>query len=170
MTTARWSSRLRSTEPAARPRCRGLRLLCAAALLAATAAAAQTVTSTVPLSFGAFTAGSGGNLSITPGGLRSRTGGVMTVNQGSTATAAQFAINGTPSAAFNITLPADGTVVLSAGAQTMALNGFVSSPAATGVLSGGGTQNLAIGATLVVGNQQEPGSYAGAFTVTVNYE
>jgi hypothetical protein len=52
----------------------------------------------------------------------------------------------------------------------MALNGFTSSPAATGMLPGGGTLAISVGATMTVGNQQAPGSYSGTFNVTINYQ
>lgn len=148
-----------------------LRLLAAGAALLTAAASAQTLTNSGALSFGAFTAGSGGSITVTPGGARLKTGGVILVNQSGTAGAAQFTISGTPSAVFAITLPADGTVVLSDGASgTMALNAFTSNPGTTGILGGGGTATITVGATLTVGGAQTPASYSGAFNVTVNYQ
>lgn len=139
--------------------------------LAAHAAGAQTLTNNTALSFGAFVAGSGGSVSVSPAGARGKTGGVILVNQGGAAAAAQFTISGTPSAAFDISLPADGTVFLSDGASaSVALNGFTSSPSGSGILSGGGTQTINVGATMTVANQQTPGSYSGSFVVTVNYQ
>ncbi len=141
------------------------------AWLLAAASPAQTLSNTGALSFGAFTAGGGGSITVTPGGARSKTGGVILVSQSGTASAAQFTISGTPNAAFAITLPADGTVLLSDGAAaTMALKSFTSSPSLTGMLGGGGTASISVGATLTVGNGQTPASYSGAFTVTVNYQ
>lgn len=140
-------------------------------LLASVSASGQTLVNTGGLSFGAFTAGSGGTVTVTPGGARMKTGSVILVNQAGTASAAQFTITGTPSAVFVITLPADGTTFLTDGASgSMALNSFVSSPSGTGVLSGGGTQTINVGATLSVGNLQATGSYSGSFNVTVNYQ
>jgi len=142
-----------------------------ALLLACAAASAQTLNNNAALSFGAFTAGSGGTITVAPGGARMKTGSVILVNQAGTASAAQFTISGTPSAVFTISLPVDGTVFLSdGGSGSMALNGFASSPSVTGVLSGGGTQTINVGATLSVGNVQTTGSYSGAFNVTVNYQ
>lgn len=142
-----------------------------ALLFASSAAPAQTLTNNAALSFGAFTAGSGGSITLAPGGARIKTGSVILVNQGGVASAAQFTITGTPSAVFEITLPLDGTVFLSDGASgSMALNSFVSSPSAVGVLSGGGTQQINVGATLSVGSAQTSGSYSGSFSVTVNYQ
>jgi len=145
---------------------------CALALLLAGAAAhGQTLSNTTALSFGSFTAGAGGTITVNTAGARVKTGSVILVSQGGSASAAQFTITGTPNAAFAITLPVDGTVFLSdGGSGSMALNGFTSNPPGSGVLSGGGTQQISIGATLTVGNQQASGSYSGAFNVTVNYQ
>ena len=145
------------------------RWLMAACLFGAWAAQAQTLANTGGLSFGSFVAGSGGAIAVTTGGARSKTGGVMLVAQGGSSAAAQFTVSGTANATYAITLPANGTVLLSSGSNTMAINSFVSYPSATGTLSGGGTQMLSVGATLTVGNAQVPGSYAGSFTATVNY-
>lgn len=140
-------------------------------LAASTCASAQTLTNNTALSFGAFTAGSGGTVSVSPAGARGKTGSVILVNQGAPAAGAQFTISGTPSALFDITLPANGTVFLSDGAAgSMALNNFTSSPSVSGVLSGGGTQTITVGATLTVNSAQTPGSYSGSFIVTVNYQ
>ena len=142
-----------------------------ALLLTSPGAPAQTLANTTGLSFGAFTAGGGGSITVSPGGARTKAGSVILVNQAGTASAAQFTISGTPGAVFVITLPADGTVFISDGASApMALNGFTSSPAGVGLLPGGGTQQINVGATLSVGAAQAPGSYTGSFTVTVNYQ
>ncbi|MGM9480993.1 DUF4402 domain-containing protein [Roseateles sp. NT4] len=142
-----------------------------ALLLACTVASAQTLTNNVALSFGAFTAGSGGSITVAPGGGRMKTGSVILVNQAGTASAAQFTISGTPNAVFTISLPIDGSTFLTdGGSGSMALNSFSSSPSVTGVLSGGGTQTINVGATLSVGNLQGTGSYSGSFNVTVNYQ
>lgn len=143
------------------------------ALLAAATASAQTLTNTSGLSFGAFVAGTGGTVTVATNGGRTKTGSVILVNQAAVAAAAQFTISGTPGATFTITLPADGTVFLSDGASgSMALNSFTSNPASTasaGVLSGGGTATISVGATLTVTNAQSSGNYSGSFNVTVNY-
>lgn len=142
-----------------------------ALMLACAAAPAQTLNNTAALSFGAFTAGAGGSITVSPAGARSKTGSVILVNQAGVASAAQFTISGTPNAVFTISLPVDGTTFLSdGGSGSMALNSFSSSPSVTGVLSGGGTQTINIGATLSVSNLQTSGSYTGAFSVTVNYQ
>lgn len=132
---------------------------------------AQTLNNGAALSFGAFTAGSGGTIQISSGGGRSKTGGVLLVTQGGSPAAAQFTVTGTPNAVFTISLPVDGTVLLSdGGGNTMALNSFVSSPNGVGTLSGGGSQLINVGASLTVSNQQVSGAYSGSFSVTVNYQ
>ncbi len=132
---------------------------------------AQTIASTSGLSFGSFVASTGGSIAVPPSGGRSKTGSVILLAQGGASAAAQFTVSGTAAAAYTITLPADGTVALTDDSgHSMALNGFVSYPSATGTLSGGGTQLLSVGATLSVNNAQAPGNYSGAFAVTVHYD
>jgi Domain of unknown function (DUF4402) len=85
--------------------------------------------------------------------------------------AAVFAVTGAANFTYAITLPANSTVTISSGGNSMAVNDFVSNPAATGsgTLSGAGAQTLKVGATLTVGNNQAAGSYTGTFDVTVAY-
>ena len=144
-----------------------------AALLAALAPvnAKQTFTSTQALAFGRFVAGTGGTITVAPNGARSRTGGVVLLT--STATAASFTNSDNSaknaSATVAITLPANGSVVLSSGANQMAVNAFTSSPSGTGVMSGG-SLTILVGATLTVGANQPKGNYSGSIPVTINYQ
>jgi hypothetical protein len=124
------------------------------------------ISNTQPLAFGKFAAGSGGSVTVSAAGARSAGGGVVLVS--SVSSAAQFSVSGDPNLTYSITLPANGAVVLSSGANTMALSNFSSSPS-VGQLSAGGTQTLTVGATLTVGSSQATGSYSGSFDVTVNY-
>jgi hypothetical protein len=138
--------------------------------LAVLPASAQTIGGATNLSFGSFLAGSGGSVVVSTGGARTQSGSVLLLGQGSGVAAAQFTVTGTANATYSITLPLNNTVVLSDGnGNTMTVNSFVSNPPATGTLSGAGTQVLRIGATLLVGPNQAPGSYSGTFNVTVNY-
>jgi Domain of unknown function (DUF4402) len=82
--------------------------------------------------------------------------------------AAAFTVTGEPNMTYAITLPADGTITLTSGGNSMAVNGFTSSLGATGTLTGG-TQALKVGATLSVADSQASGSYTGSFSVTVAY-
>lgn len=135
-------------------------------------AAAIAIVNTQALAFGKFVAGSGGSVTVSPGGVRSASGGVVLVPSGPGA-AAQFSVTGDPSVIYSITLPANGVVSLTSGGNSMALNNFTSTPSAstpsTGLLSAGGSQTLSVGATLSVGSNQASGSYSGTFDVTVNY-
>jgi hypothetical protein len=143
-------------------------LLALAGAGAPTSSTAQTISTVSNMSFGSFVAGTGGTLTIKPGGTRTSTGGVVVLGQGSTFGAASFLVSGTRSATYTLTMPTNGTVVLSDGAHTMALNDFAVSPS-NGHLSGGGTQTIRIGATLTVANGQPAGQYTGTYSVTVNY-
>lgn len=105
---------------------------------------------------------------MAPNGGRSKGGSVLLVTQGASSAAAQFTVAGTAGATYAITLPANDTVTLSDGSNTMAVNNFTSSPSGTGTLTGG-SQVLRVGATLTAGIAQAPGSYTGSFTVSVQY-
>lgn len=149
----------------------------AAALLAvmglAGPAPGQTLAKVQDLSFGAFAAGAGGTITISPQGLRTAGGDVtlMTVGQASQGSAASFDVTGSPNATYQITLPANNSVTL-AGSQggSMSVTSFSSSPSPGGQLSAVGSQTLNVGATLAVGNNQAPGSYSGNFAVTVTFQ
>jgi hypothetical protein len=68
-----------------------------------------------------------------------------------------------------ITLPADGSIRLSSGTASMAVNLFNTSPASLLSIPTGGT-TLSVGATLTVGANQARGSYSGSFPLIVNYQ
>jgi hypothetical protein len=125
--------------------------------------------STQALAYGSFVAGSGGSVIVAVNPLgRSASGGVFLVPSGIWSAGA-FSVTGDPNLTYAITLPADGVVVLTSGANTMAVNGFISNPAPTGQLSLGGSQTLMVGATLSVSSNQVSGSYSGSYSVTVDY-
>lgn len=146
------------------------------ALLAAGARPAHaqqvTLSNARGLDFGRFIAGSGGTVVIGPGGARSVTGGVLPLNS-SSAGQAVFNVgrtgNGGGNRAVIISLPANGATRLTSGANSMAVNAFVSSPATLQAIPSGGT-TLSLGATLVVAPNQAPGNYSGTFSLTVNYQ
>lgn len=147
----------------------------ASASASATIVSPIAITKTTDLAFGKLAVGAvGGNVAISTADVVTISGAGTTVSQpaGNTGNpvAAVFGITGEAGMTYAITLPADGTVTISDGAShTMAVNSFVSNPGATGTLSGGGTDTLKVGATLVVGNNQVPGTYTGTFNVTVAY-
>lgn len=84
--------------------------------------------------------------------------------------AASFTVSGQPNQTFAITLPANGTVTLINGANSMAVNTFVHSIAGTPALDGTGAAAFTVGATLSVAANQAAGVYNSAnFPVTVSY-
>jgi hypothetical protein len=153
---------------------RRLKLWALPALLLAALApgnAKQTFSSSQALAFGRFAAATAGTITVSPAGARTSTGGVTLLS--STVTAAKFTnTDNTPkmaSAAVIITLPADGSVVMSSGANQMSLRTFTSNPSGTGFMSGGSLQ-ISVGATLVVNANQARGNYSGSIPVTVQYQ
>lgn len=131
--------------------------------------AAISLMNTQALAFGGFIAGSGGSVVIAPSGARSASGGVVLVSS-KTGAAAKFSVTGDPDLTYAITLPMNGTVTLSDGAgNSMSVNDFTSGPSVIGQLSGAGTRQLSLGATLAVGSNQPTGMYSGSFFVSVNY-
>lgn len=145
----------------------------AAAVVIASPALGQTATASGDLSFGAFAAGTGGAVTISPQGTRTATGDVtlMTGGQFAQGSVASLDLTGAPNATYQITLPADNEITLT-GSQggTMALSSFTSAPSGEGQLNSSGTQTLYVGATLGVGNSQAAGTYTGSFQVTVVFQ
>ena len=132
-----------------------------------------TINDTAGPAFGSFVAASGGTVSVSALGVRTNTGGVILVT--SAFSAASFTVTrvqGNPNMTYTITLPANGTVTITCtspgtcGANSMAVNNFVSNPTPTGQLTSG-TQILTVGATLTVGANQATGTYSGTYNVTV---
>ena len=147
-------------------------------MLAASPAAAQQVvlSNTRSLDFGRFVAGSGGMITLSPSGLRSRTGGVVLLNSPNAGQAAFNASrstldpgrSATSATAVIISVPTNGATHLSSGANSMAVGAFVTPDAQLAVGNGGAT--LAVGATLVVAPNQPPGNYSGSFSIIVNHQ
>lgn len=150
-----------------------LAALAALLLLAARDSAAQqlTIGNLRALDFGRFVAGSGGAITISPTGLRSRTGAVVLLNSPSTGQA-MFSVGRSGSEegkAIVISLPPNGSTLLSSGSASMAVNAFVLEPASLVSIPAGGA-TLSVGATLVVAPDQAPGNYTGTFSLIVNYQ
>jgi hypothetical protein len=147
----------------------------------ATLAVADTFSAanTDPLVFGAFVAGTGGTVTIgASSGMRSATGGVTLVN--STYRAARFTVScvaggggDTCSSTSTYSIDPVAGISLTSGANSMSVADFsvysVNTANSSGQLSGG-TDSLKVGATLMVGSNQAPGSYSGSFSVTVAYQ
>lgn len=136
-------------------------------VLAAPCAPAQTLTAAGELGFGRFAAGTGGTVTVTPGAVRSKTGGVVLM--ASTASAALFSMKAAANKQLIITLPPNGSAALVSGNASMALTDFTSNRLANGVL-GPGTGGVAIGATLQVAPNQPAASYTGSFQIIVEYQ
>jgi len=119
------------------------------------------------LDFGAFAPSTGGTVTIATDGARSSSGVVPSSTD--TGNNGVFTVTGQASATYAITLPSDGTVTITSGANSMDVDTFTSNPSGTGTLSGGGSQTLNVGATLTVGSGQAAGSYSGTFDVSVEY-
>jgi hypothetical protein len=96
---------------------------------------------------------------------------------GTAATRGIFAVSGTGSLAYTVTIPAGSiTLTESGGAgHTMSVGTFTSRTASTGAGTAGtlssGSDTVYIGATLTVGTAavNEAGTYNGTYTVTVAY-
>jgi hypothetical protein len=128
------------------------------------------VTNTRPLSFGRFVADTGGTITLTTVGGRSKTGGVVPIG-GGTVSSASFSLTETGSGKSlnfrEITIPTTA-VTMSNGTSSMTISNFVSDPNTT-VLGTGKTVVL-VGATLTVAPNQASGTYTGSFEITVNYQ
>lgn len=136
----------------------------------ATVVTAISLTKTADMNFAdVVTGATSGTVVLTASAspTRSVTGGTLLGNSAGISSAT-FTVAGDPSATYSITLPASA-ITLTAGANTMTVDTFTSSPSATGTLSAGGSQTLYTGATLNVGATQANGAYTGTFSVTVAY-
>lgn len=113
------------------------------------------------LEFGTFAGNGAGTVVVSTAGARSFTGSV--VGAGGTVRQGQFSVTGTGAATFAITYP--GSVNLTSGANTMALQ---VSGASTGTLSSG-SATVNVGGELTVAANQAAGSYTGTYSITVEY-
>jgi hypothetical protein len=88
------------------------------------------------------------------------------------AAAGAFTVTGLTDATYVITLPLDGDVTLTSGANSMAVTGFTSSLGATGSTGTltGGSDDITVGATLNLGANQPVGTYNGTYVITVEYQ
>lgn len=163
---------VRRYRPSWPARTKVLAVLAGLSTLAVAHAQQVVLSNTRGLDFGRFVAGSGGTISVSPTGVRSRTGGVVLLNSPA-AGQANFSVgksnNGNNNKAVIISLPGNGAVRLTSGSNTMPINAFVRNPATiTSVPNGGLT--LSVGATLTVAPNQPAGNYAGSFTLIANFQ
>ena len=130
-----------------------------------------TLALTQNLHFGRFAPwGQPGSVSVSATGSPSTTGSNVTIlDQGYPS---RWTVSGAANAPFTLVLPADRTISVTSGADTMVIDYFFSSYHETGdtrVLGSTGAASFTIGAKLLVGANQSPGSYSGSFPVTVAY-
>jgi len=134
---------------------------------------ALTATETSQLNFGKFSPEvQGGQVNITPEGLRSTNGTVIL--SGGIAKSGIFYITGSPDAMFSIQLPSGPAILYQKNSgKTMQVTNWISYPQAgsgTGVLVNG-QQFVYLGATLNVGSLTDnpAGMYSGSFSLTFAY-
>lgn len=107
-----------------------------------------------------------GTVTVSPAGGRTASGGVVLGN-GLGVSAASFTVTGELDANYSITLPSSCT--LTGGGSSMSVDTFTTSPSGSGNLGPGGTEVVALGATLHVGAPQSSAAYVGTYFVTVAY-
>lgn len=145
-------------------------LRCLASVLTAfvahdyTLAATIDITATQSLSFGSFVAGGGGNVVMSPLGVRANTGTTMLLSSDPGAPAQFFVTSSDDYKNYSITFPS--AINLKGPGTSMRLNQFTRSPSSGN--TGANGQAFSVGGTLRVNSNQTPGSYSGSFSVTVN--
>ena len=107
-----------------------------------------------------------GTVVLAPEGTRTASPGVIL---GSTTAVgpAILMVRGAPNTTFAIMLPA--SVTLHGPAGTLLVSPFTCQPGPCGLLSETGEQQLQVGATLNLGQNQPDGDYLGTFAVSVAY-
>jgi len=125
------------------------------------------------LSFGRFSPeNSGGEISISPDGLRTAQGSVILA--AGIHSPGRFVVSGAPGANFTIQLPNEPAILIHQNSgRTMRVDNWVSDPppGAEATFNADGSQLVSIGATLVVGpiDENPVGIYTGTFQVTFAY-
>ena len=128
---------------------------------------ALTLTAVDALSFGTVLAfGRNGSVTVTPGGTTS----VSNAFSSAPGAPGTFTLTGVPSAPYSVSLPADGSVTVSNGTESMTLRNFTRTGGSSQLfLDAAGDANFSVGATLNVGSRQPQGTYTGTYNVTVDY-
>lgn len=115
----------------------------------------------------------GGEVNLSPSGIRSGNGGISLPSNAGAVSAAEFTVTGMQGCTYSITLPS--TVIITNtfgnGGETMLVDSFISDPSLIGNLGTGSSQTLNIGATVHVAANQAHGTYISdtPFNVSVNY-
>lgn len=139
-------------------------------LPAAAWAAITGVTKNADLQLGSFISPTAsGTVTVSTAGARSATGSI-TLRSGGSVAAASFTMTGSSNSTYTITLPANNSVTISSGGQTLTLTNFTCSLPLSGSRLGGGATSLTftVGADATIVPNATPGSYSGTFNVTVN--
>ncbi len=138
------------------------------ATAAATIVAPITITNPTALNFGTSgTLATASTVILAADG--SRSGTAPTFAGSAAPSAGVFAITGSPSATFAITMPSSGTVLTGPSSATMTITDWVSSLGTASVMSVAGDKSLVVTGTLLVGANQLAGVYNGTYAVTVAY-
>lgn len=118
--------------------------------------------------FGDISSGAeAGTLALSPGGVRTTTGGVN-VNRAIAGSPATFDIQGAPNATYVVTFPA-AVIMTNGSPNSMVIDKFTSLPEGGGVIDASGQQTLYVGGTLNVKSNQAFGTYSGEMAITVDY-
>ncbi len=132
---------------------------------------AITIANGTPLNFGKILKGTAGTVIISPDGTRSVTGGITEIS-GTPFSASTFIVNASEGFTYTINYTPSITLTnasLVAGTKTMTVDTFTNDLGST-VTGTGEDQDLKVGATLNVANDQVEGIYSGTATVTVTYQ
>jgi hypothetical protein len=118
------------------------------------------------LTFRRVVAGTGGTVTVDPRRGRIPSGGVTLAADAP----AVIQVAGVPNSVFSVSLPGNGSVTLGDDpASNLVVPDFVTATGSGGTLGSSGTGEVSLGATLKVSAGQSPGSYAGSFQVSVDY-
>ena len=127
------------------------------------------------LSFGRFSTGAGGTITISTSGVRTASG-VVPAADGGSMTAARFVVTGSKDATYSITHGGTTSLSRTSGSETMVLTKFsdlTAANATTGTATSGtlfnGAQSIYVGGTLTVAANQPPGDYTGVLSVAIEY-
>jgi hypothetical protein len=127
-----------------------------------------TLTETSDMHFGTLSVNnSPGAVVLSPGNVRTSTGGVSLSSATPTHRVAAYSVTGQGTLSYVITLPT--SVTIQQGPNSMVVNNFTTNKAGNiGTLSAG-VDSFNLGATLQVSASQATGEYSGTFNVIVSY-